>query len=212
MSARKGRKRRPRRRFWQLGVKLAYVGLVYVSANVLINAAIVWTRPFDPTSLVAMRHFEDRVLATYFLVKHLAWHDAFLEERDIPRLVGEVASTSGLDPVLLQALVDVESSGRPHVVSPAGACGLTQLMPRTALELGVQDPFDPRENLRAGATYLQRMMARFDGRLSLALAAYNAGPGAIEAFGGVPPFGETRVYVDRISRRYAELSGRGGEP
>ncbi len=193
-------------------MRLLHAGLVYLGFNLLLNAALMETRSFDPTSLLAVRHLENRVLAAYFLARHLAWHDAWNDERHIPTLIDEVARSRGLDPALLQALVEVESSGRPHAVSAAGACGLTQVMPRTALELGVHDPFDPRENLTAGAVYLQRMLDRFGGSLPLALAAYNAGPGAVDAAQGIPAYGETRAYVDRVTRRLAALKARSGEP
>ncbi len=182
--------------------------LVYLVFNLVVNGLLACTREFDLAGLLALRDPDIRLSATYYLARHLAWHDSWLEEQAIPALVLEVAAEEGMDPALLQALVEVESGGRPHVVSPAGACGLTQIMPGTARALGVQDPFDPRENLAAGARYLQQMRSRFGGDLALALAAYNAGPGAVLAAGGVPDFPETRRYVRRVRQRYAALSRR----
>ena len=84
--------------------------------------------------------------------------------------------------------------------------GLSQLMPGTARALGVRDPFDPEQNLRGGAKYLAQMMAKFGGDPKLALAAYNAGPGAVERHGGIPPYRETRAYVERIMNRMEALN------
>jgi len=103
-----------------------------------------------------------------------------------------------LAPDLLEALVRVESCFDPSAVSVAGAQGLTQLMPATAAELGVSDAFDAEQNLDAGARYLAELLARF-GNETLALAAYNAGPGSVERHAGVPPFPETRTYLARIA-------------
>jgi len=112
------------------------------------------------------------------------------------------ANRHGLDPALVLAVARVESCFDPRARSVAGALGLMQLMPATARELGVADPFDARANLDGGSRYLARMLARFDGNLTLALAAYNAGPGSVVRHGGVPPFPETRAYLARIDKLY----------
>ncbi|GGE02963.1 transglycosylase [Polymorphobacter glacialis] len=115
----------------------------------------------------------------------------------------------GLSPSLLRAVAWQESRGRAAAVSPKGALGVMQLMPGTAAAMGV-DPRDPDDNLRGGALYLRRQLDRF-GSVPLALAAYNAGPGAVARFGGVPPFRETRAYVASIMARWrpeAMLLGR----
>lgn len=119
-------------------------------------------------------------------------------------LIQDAASEAGVDPALFEALVAVESSFDPNARSRAGAMGLSQLMPGTARELGVSNPFDPMQNLRGGATYLSRMLQRFGGDVKMALAAYNAGPGAVEKFGGIPPYSETQKYVDRVSALYMQ--------
>lgn len=102
-----------------------------------------------------------------------------------------------LSPLLLEAVAWAESRFNPHAVSAAGAQGMMQLMPGTAAEVGV-DPRDPGENVRGGARYLRRMMEMFDGDIELALAAYNAGPGAVRQYNGVPPYPETQAYVAAI--------------
>ncbi|MGQ9556452.1 MAG: lytic transglycosylase domain-containing protein [Desulfurispora sp.] len=113
-------------------------------------------------------------------------------------LFQEAAARYDLDPALLKAVARAESSFDPQAVSPAGAAGLMQLMPATARALGVTDVFDPRQNILAGARYLRQLLDRFAGDLPLALAAYNAGPGAVERHGGIPPYRETRQYVSRV--------------
>lgn len=125
------------------------------------------------------------------------------------REVEAAALAHGLDPKLLHALVVTESAYRADARSSVGAGGLTQLMPGTALELGVRNRFDPVENLRGGADYLARQIARF-GDLRLALAAYNAGPGRVARLGRVPQIPETRAYVSAVIECYLALSaGRG---
>lgn len=113
---------------------------------------------------------------------------------------------------LVAAVLEAESGGEVEAVSPKGALGLMQLMPETAGALGVADALDPEQNVRGGARYLRQMLDRF-GSLPLALAAYNAGPGAVRQYGGVPPFAETRRYVATVLEslwRQGRASG-GGE-
>src|SRR5437870_66248 len=121
---------------------------------------------------------------------------------DFERLVAEAARHHGLDPALVRAVVGVESGFQPQAVSPKGAQGLMQLMPATARDLGVADPFDPAANLDGGSRYLSSLVARYDGDLTKALAAYNAGMGAVARHGGVPPYTETRNYVRKVLGRY----------
>jgi soluble lytic murein transglycosylase-like protein len=120
------------------------------------------------------------------------------------------AQRHGLDPALLAGLVKQESGFNPNAVSPAGAQGLTQLMPGTAAGLGVSDPLDPAQALEGGAKYLREQLDRFDGDVARALAAYNAGPGAVQRYGGVPPYAETQNYVRIVQANAAEL--RTGAP
>ena len=130
-------------------------------------------------------------------------------EQPYAAVVADAAARHGLDPKLLHALVVVESAYRPRAASPAGAAGLTQLMPATAAELGVADRLDPRANLQGGAAYLARQVVRF-GDLRLALAAYNAGPARVARLGRIPAIPETQAYVTAVVDCYLALSaGRG---
>lgn len=118
------------------------------------------------------------------------------------RLVGDTARAFAVDPKLVDAVVQVESGYNAHAVSPKGAMGLMQLIPSTAARLGVQNPFDPAENVRGGVTYLSDLLKRFDGNVPLSLAAYNAGEGAVLRHGGIPPFAETQDYVRKVTTLY----------
>lgn len=113
-------------------------------------------------------------------------------------IVESAAASNALTPDLLRAVIRRESAFQPCAVSRAGALGLMQLMPSTASMLGVDDPFDPAENVAAGSRFLRRMLDRFNGDLALALGAYNAGPTRIEASGGIPSIPETQAYVQEI--------------
>jgi len=120
------------------------------------------------------------------------------------------ADKHGVDPALLAGLVKQESNFNPNAGSPAGAQGLTQLMPATAASLGVTNVHDPAQALDGGAKYLRQQLDRFGGDVARALAAYNAGPGAVERFGGVPPYAETQEYVRRVQANAAEYRASGG--
>ena len=114
-------------------------------------------------------------------------------------LIRQHAGQHGLSPDLVRAVIQAESNFNRFAISPKGAMGLMQLMPATARELGVGDPFHPDENIRGGVSYLASLLARYDHNVELALAAYNAGPGSVERYGRVPPYRETRDYVRKIT-------------
>ena len=121
---------------------------------------------------------------------------------DLRELAATAARRHGLDPELVMAVVSVESSFRPRAVSPKGAQGLMQLMPGTARSLGVADALDPAQNLDGGARHLGQLLELYGGDLVRALAAYNAGQGAVQRHGGVPPYRETQTYVKKVLDRY----------
>jgi soluble lytic murein transglycosylase-like protein len=121
---------------------------------------------------------------------------------ELQALAADVARRHGLDPALVLAVASVESGFKPKAVSPKGAQGLMQLMPATAASLGVSDAFDPETNLEGGSRYLAELITLYEGNLTKALAAYNAGPGAVNRHGGVPPYRETRAYVKKVLERY----------
>lgn len=124
----------------------------------------------------------------------------------VERSIRQAAARYNLSPELIRAVILAESGFNARAVSPAGAQGLMQLMPETASELGVADPFDIRQNIDGGARYLRQMLDRFGGRLETALAAYNAGPGAVEKYDGRVPYAETRDYVRRVMRFAGEAA------
>ncbi len=135
-------------------------------------------------------------------------HDAdHVQVPSIDRLIEVSARRFQLDSALIRAVIKVESDFDPSVVSSRGARGLMQLMPDTAREVGVLDPFDPSEAIHGGSKYLRKMLDSFDSNLDYALAAYNAGPNAVRKYGGIPPYLETQNYVKKV-RQYFDYYSR----
>lgn len=143
-----------------------------------------------------------------------AWRDGF---RILPRLdvhtyddeINHYARQYGVDPTLVRAVMHAESAFNPNAVSSAGAGGLMQLMPQTAARFGVADRFNPAENIAGGVAYLAFLLDLFNGNQKLAVAAYNAGEGAVQKYDGVPPYDETQHYVSRVldlHQRYSDLA------
>ena len=116
---------------------------------------------------------------------------------ELSRTIHAAAAKYAIDPKLISAVAEVESGGNQSAVSPAGAVGVMQLMPETAAGLGV-NPYDMKSNVEGGAKYLREMLDTFDGDVKKAVAAYNAGPNAVKAYGGVPPYAETQNYVNNV--------------
>lgn len=123
-------------------------------------------------------------------------------KEEISNIISKISAKHGVNEKLVRALIKQESGFNPSVVSKAGATGLMQLMPQTAKSLGVIDAKDPIQNVDGGVRYLKSMMKKYNGNLILALAAYNAGPGAVDKYGGVPPYKETQNYVKNILANY----------
>jgi soluble lytic murein transglycosylase len=135
--------------------------------------------------------------------------DVYLKERtyeprvvyrtsDYDGLIRQIALNEGMDPQLIRGIVQVESQFNPRARSSKGAMGLMQLMPETASLMGIRDPWDPHENITGGTRYFSYLMKRYNGDISKALAAYNAGPGAVDNYDGIPPYQETREYVKNV--------------
>ena len=133
-----------------------------------------------------------------------AARDEMLDGLPYGRLIASTARSEGLDALLFAALVEAESGFQPEAVSPVGAVGLAQVLPSTVELYGGGDPFDPARNLEVGARHFRILLDLFEGDLALALAGYNAGPGAVARFGDIPPYRETRAYVDRVLSRYVD--------
>ncbi|HID97401.1 MAG TPA: lytic transglycosylase domain-containing protein [Thermodesulfobacteriaceae bacterium] len=129
-------------------------------------------------------------------------------QADYTRIIREAGKYHGIDPDLIRAIIYTESHGDVFAYSRQGAMGLMQLMPGTALELKVSNPFNPKANIWGGAKYLRRMLKRFNGNVVLAIAAYNAGPGAVEKHNGIPPFDETRKYVRKVLKLWYKFRDR----
>lgn len=137
--------------------------------------------------------------------------DAVAPPPKLEKAMDAAAERNHLDPALVQAVIQTESGWNPYAVSPKGAFGLMQLIPSTAERYGVGDVFDPVQNINGGTRYLRELLDRYHGDLQKSLAAYNAGEQAVERFGGVPAYRETRAYVKKVTTTYFQ-SGSGHSP
>lgn len=135
---------------------------------------------------------------------------AMLPPAQIDQLVGANAATFNVDPNLVKAIIANESGFNANATSSVGAQGLMQLMPGTANGLGVSNAYDPSQNVWGGTKYIKGLLDRFGGNVPLAVAAYNAGPGAVEKYGGVPPYPETQNYVQNVLSSYAKYTSQNG--
>jgi soluble lytic murein transglycosylase-like protein len=134
--------------------------------------------------------------------RSVSWEKVPLNTQAFDREIRSAADFNAVEASLIRAIIHAESAYQPDARSPKGAQGLMQLMPATAAELEVANPFDPAQNIEGGARYLSQLLAEFKGDLDLAAAAYNAGPNAVYKHGGIPPYDETQEYVRRVKILY----------
>jgi soluble lytic murein transglycosylase-like protein len=193
-----------------LGSRVLLIAAV-VTAAPLAAEAQIYTWRDEAGNLVLSDKAKHPDAQTY----HVARAGLFRTTRPLSRravqydgLIEEHATAHDVNPALVKAVIQAESAFNPRARSHKGAMGLMQLMPSTAAELGVLDPYDPVENIRAGVVYLKQLLVKYANNVSLALAAYNAGPTAVARYGTVPPYRETRNYVEKV-RKAADAAPTG---
>jgi soluble lytic murein transglycosylase-like protein len=172
---------------WVLGESLSKEFSVFSEADMVVA---VQSRP---RSFELFRKYGE-ASSRWALVRSMPYGD----------LIRSTAMRYKVDSLLLASMVEAESGFNPYAISPQGALGLMQIMPETAQPYSVDDLLEPAVNIDLGARYMARLLREFDGDVALALAGYNAGPGNVKRFGGMPPFRETRDYVDRVLSRYVD--------
>jgi len=184
-----------------LGLLLPAIGFAQVYKWVDENGIVTFSNIAPPTDQ------EYKVLrfpcyAADPKCRSVRWEKVPLNTRSYSSEIRSAAAFNAVDESLIRAIIHAESAYQPDARSPKGAQGLMQLMPSTAADLQVGDPFDPAENIDGGTRYLSQLLAEFKGDVELATAAYNAGPNAVYKYGGVPPYDETQEYVRRVKILY----------
>ena len=182
----------------------------FVSCPVLVLFLMISTAPVRADIYMyldsnGILHFTNTPTASHYklYIKEKPKKSAAEEAMDrYDHIIKEASHISGISFALIKAMIRVESNFDPTAVSKKGAMGLMQIMPKNITALDIDDPFDPRENIIGGSVYFQQMLDRFEGKLPLALAAYNAGPGAVDRFRGIPPIKETEDYVKKVMNYY----------
>ncbi len=157
---------------------------------------------FAQDEIAAFETIPDPPVAATPATPQTSTRDSKLTTADLHEMLARAGTEHNLDVDLLASVVKAESDGNARAVSRAGARGLMQLMPGTAADLGVQDSFQPEQNVRGGSAYLDALLKRYDDNLTKALAAYNAGPEAVDKYHGIPPYRETRAYVARVIHEF----------
>lgn len=187
---------------WRKGWLIFLVSLLMISASAYAETIL-----YVYIDENGVYHFSQQKLNNKYK-RYKVWkNEGFIKDFNAGKydaFIQEMGRTYGIDPRLIKAVIKAESNWDHTAVSSAGAMGLMQLMPATADNLAVADPFNPYQNIEAGVRYLRRMMDMFNGDIILALAAYNAGPNAVKKYKGVPPYAETRNYIKIVMRYYAE--------
>ncbi|MGA9670620.1 MAG: lytic transglycosylase domain-containing protein [Terracidiphilus sp.] len=165
---------------------------------------------FAPEEIATVDHVADPPAPTESakpspIISSISTSDAKLSPADLNQMLAKAGSAHNLDEDLLASVVKAESGGNTRAVSRTGARGLMQLMPGTATQLGVKDSFAPDQNVQGGTAYLDALLTRYHDNIALALAAYNAGPLAVDRYHGIPPYRETQAYVARVIHEFNRL-------
>lgn len=155
-----------------------------------------------PDEILTLEQIPDPPAATSFVVPKISNVGATLTQADLDEMLTRAGTEHNLDVDLLASIIKAESNGNARAVSHAGAQGLMQLMPGTAADEGVQDSFQPEQNVRGGSSYLDYLLRRYHDNLAKALAAYNAGPEAVDKYNGIPPYRETHLYIARVINEF----------
>jgi len=179
---------------------------VLLSANALANERIYKYHKADGSVVFSnIKPKEQNIVKTLrfdcyacTLDSTIDWHNTPLYLSQYRKEISQASRQFSVKPALIQAVIHAESSFKPFVQSKVGAQGLMQLMPQTAKELGVSDPYNAKQNIEGGTQYLAKLLNAYNGDISLATAAYNAGSSNVKKYGGIPPFAETKAYVKRV--------------
>jgi soluble lytic murein transglycosylase-like protein len=194
-------------RRWRPGTLLT--GLLLLSPLHPVGAQAEIYQYIGPNGTISLTNVPSDARYRKIEVESARFH-ALLSERELEPVIKRHSSQQQLHPALIRAVIKAESNFDPRAVSRAGAMGLMQLMPQTAVRLDVRDTFDPDENVGGGAKYLRQLLDRFHGNLPLALAAYNAGENIVDRYQALPPIDETRQYVRKVLRYYRTFLVRDG--
>jgi soluble lytic murein transglycosylase-like protein len=191
--------------------QMAMIGAVIVASAWLAPAGLQAEiyQYVGPNGTIALTNVPSDARYRKIEVESARFH-SILSERELEPLIKRHSSQQQLHPALIRAVIKAESNFDPRAVSRAGAVGLMQLMPQTAVRLDVRDMFDPDENVGGGTKYLRQLLDRFHGNLPLALAAYNAGENIVDRYQSLPPIDETRQYVRKVLRYYRTFLVRDG--